>query len=113
MSSTLLHFLMLQQRRSMEAHERRCVREDQIKCDPHPCPHLEQSPVTQALERPARLVELDTRQNDGFTITLEWDRDTGKTQIVVADVRNASQYVLPVPPASALDAFRHPFRYVL
>jgi len=42
-------------------------------------------------------VELDTRQNDGYTISLEWDRDTGKTQIVVDDIRIAGQLVFPVP----------------
>jgi hypothetical protein len=56
-------------------------------------------------------VELDTRQNDGYTISLEWNRETGKTQIVVGDVRTASQLVFSVPAASAGDAFRHPFRY--
>jgi len=56
-------------------------------------------------------IELDTRHVDGLTISLEWDRDTGETQVVVDDVRAASQSVFPVPPASAGDAFRHPFRY--
>jgi hypothetical protein len=57
-------------------------------------------------------VQLDTRRNDGYTVSLEWNRDTGMTQIVVADIRAASQLVFPVPAASAGDAFRHPFRYV-
>jgi hypothetical protein len=57
-------------------------------------------------------VELDTRQNDGLTVSLEWDRGTGKTQIVVDDVRTASRIVFGVPRANAGDAFRHPFRYV-
>jgi hypothetical protein len=56
-------------------------------------------------------VELDTRQDAGYTISLEWDRDTGQTQIVVADLRDASLLVVPVPGANAGDAFRHPFRY--
>ena len=56
-------------------------------------------------------VELDTRQDAGHTISLEWDRDTGQTQIVVADIRDASLLVFPVPGANAGDAFRHPFRY--
>ena len=57
-------------------------------------------------------VELDTRQDAGYTISLEWDRDTGQTQIVVADIWDASLLVFPVPGANAGDAFRHPFRYV-
>lgn len=42
-------------------------------------------------------VELDTREADGLTISLEWDRDTGTTQVVVQDVRGASQMAFPVP----------------
>jgi hypothetical protein len=56
-------------------------------------------------------VELDTRQDAGYTVSLEWERDTGETQIVVADIRNASPIVFGVPRANAGDAFRHPFRY--
>jgi hypothetical protein len=56
-------------------------------------------------------VELDTRQNDGYTVSLEWDRDTGNIQIAVDDIRGAGQTVSPIPAANAGDAFRHPFRY--
>ena len=56
-------------------------------------------------------VELDTRHDAGFTVSLEWDRDTGQTQIVVSDVRSASETVVTVPRVKAADAFRHPFRY--
>jgi hypothetical protein len=33
-------------------------------------------------------VELDTRRGDGLMVTLECDRDTGHTQIVVHDMRS-------------------------
>jgi hypothetical protein len=56
-------------------------------------------------------LELDTRQDPGYTVSLEWDRDTGSTQIVVDDIRNARRLVFRVPGANAGDAFRHPFRY--
>jgi carotenoid cleavage dioxygenase-like enzyme len=56
-------------------------------------------------------VELDTRQSDGFTVSLRWHRDTGQTQIVIDDARTASHTVFAVPGAHAADAFRHPFRY--
>jgi hypothetical protein len=56
-------------------------------------------------------VELDTRHGDGLTVTLEWDRDTGHTQIVVHDMRSDGQIAFVVPPVRAADAFRHPFRY--
>jgi hypothetical protein len=56
-------------------------------------------------------VELNTRQNDGFTVSLEWNRETGETQIVIDDNRAASPTVVAVPGPRAADAFRHPFRY--
>jgi hypothetical protein len=56
-------------------------------------------------------VELDTRRGDGLTVTLEWDRDTGQTQIVVHDMRADGVIAFAVAPANAADAFRHPFRY--
>ena len=56
-------------------------------------------------------VELDTRQDAGYTVSLEWDRDTGETQIVLADTRDASLLVFLVPGENAGDALRHPFRY--
>ncbi len=57
------------------------------------------------------VVELDTRHSDGLTVTLEWDRATGHTQIVVHDIRSDEPIAFGVPPANAADAFRHPFRY--
>jgi hypothetical protein len=56
-------------------------------------------------------VELDARQDADYTVSLEWDRDTGETQIVVEDIRDASVLVFLVPGEDAGDAFRHPFRY--
>ena len=56
-------------------------------------------------------VELDTRQDAGYSVSLEWDRTTGQTQIVVDDIRNSAEIVFPVPHADAADALRHPFRY--
>jgi hypothetical protein len=44
-------------------------------------------------------------------VSLEWDRDTGKTQIVVADSGSSSMLAFPVAAENAGDAFRHPFRY--
>ena len=56
-------------------------------------------------------VELDTRQDADGTVSLEWDRGTGETQIVVADIRNESLLVFPLPGANAFEALRHPFGY--
>jgi hypothetical protein len=57
-------------------------------------------------------VELDMRHDARYTVSLEWDRDSGETQIVVADSGTPSVLVFPVPGENAGDAFRHPFRYV-
>ena len=57
-------------------------------------------------------VEVDRREHDGISVSLEWDRATRATQIVVEDSREASSVVLRIPNASAADAFHHPFRYV-
>ena len=56
-------------------------------------------------------VELDTRQDAGHTISLEWDRDTDDAQVVIADRQTERLFVVPVAGAKAGDAFRHPFRY--
>jgi hypothetical protein len=56
-------------------------------------------------------VELDTRQDADYTVSLEWNRDTGEIQIVVAEGQTASLLVFPVSGEDAGDAFRHPFRY--
>jgi hypothetical protein len=56
-------------------------------------------------------VELDARQDAGYTVSLEWDRDADNTQIVVANSRTACLLVFSVPGENAGDAFRHPFRY--
>jgi hypothetical protein len=56
-------------------------------------------------------VELDARHGDGLTVRLEWDRETGDTQIAVHDVRSDERIAFVVAPVSAADAFRHPFRY--
>src|SRR4051794_25295736 len=51
--------------------------------------------------RRSMFVELDTRHGDGLTVTLEWDRDTGHTQIVVHDARCDGLIAFIVPPVSA------------
>jgi hypothetical protein len=56
-------------------------------------------------------VELDRRKNAGYAVSLEWDRDTGETQIVLADSQDACVRVFLVQGVNAGDAFRHPFRY--
>jgi hypothetical protein len=66
---------------------------------------------TEAGKEPIVFVQLDARQDAGYVVSLEWDRDTDNTQIVVTDSRTACLLVFPVPGETAGDAFRHPFRY--
>ena len=56
-------------------------------------------------------VELNTHHDSRHVVSLEWDRDTGKTQIVVADTQTADWLAFPVPGADAGDALRDPLRY--
>ena len=101
MSPTLLRILM---------DRRRGITAD---CKHRPVTEVRTEPLVflELDTRQNEFVELDTRQNDGYTVSLEWNRDTGKTQIVVGDLRTASQLVFPVSAANASDAFHHPFRY--
>src|SRR5919202_272592 len=80
------------------------------KCSHGPPPRNSRLAVGTTRGR-SMFVELDTRHGDGLTVTLEWDRDTGHPQIVVHDMRSDGLIEFVVPPVSAADAFRHPFRY--
>jgi hypothetical protein len=57
-------------------------------------------------------VELDARHDARYTVSLEWDRDTGETRIVLANSRDESVLLFCVAAADAGDALRHSFRYV-
>ena len=62
-------------------------------------------------KEPIVFIELDTRRDGGFTVSLEWNRETGNTRIVVAESQSENELAFLVPGAKAGDAFRHPFRY--
>jgi hypothetical protein len=55
--------------------------------------------------------ELDKRSGDGFEVTLLWSEDTGAVFVCVDDERTEESFHIPVDPAEALEAFRHPFAY--
>jgi len=55
--------------------------------------------------------ELDHRLSDGMDVTLLWQPDTRETMISILDGRLGYALEFPVDPASALDAFHHPFAY--
>jgi hypothetical protein len=47
----------------------------------------------------------------GYTVSLEWERDSGETHIVVTDCGSSCVLIFPVLGENAGEAFRHPFRY--
>jgi len=67
--------------------------------------------ATQARREASVFVELDSRRDAGYTVSLEWDRNSGETQIIVADSAVSNLLVFLVPGENAGEAFRHPFRY--
>jgi hypothetical protein len=58
------------------------------------------------------LNELAYRENDGITVTLHFDTTTEIPCIEVTDTRTDSVQWFDVTPATALDAFYHPFAYM-
>jgi len=55
--------------------------------------------------------ELDHRTGDGIDVTLLWYPETSRVSVAVVDVRSGEAFELTVPPADALEAFRHPYAY--
>ena len=55
--------------------------------------------------------ELAQRNQDGLDVKLLWDRQSNDVWIELVDERTDSTLVFGVDPASALDAFYHPYAY--
>lgn len=55
--------------------------------------------------------QLDQRSGDGIDVTLLWDSRSNEVFLTVVDERLGETLEFGVPPASALDAFRHPYAY--
>jgi hypothetical protein len=63
-------------------------------------------------ERPIEaLRELDRRSGNGLDVKLVWEPATDCVFIGVIDQRTGNEFAIEVDPASALDAFYHPFAY--
>jgi hypothetical protein len=60
-----------------------------------------------------RARELDHRENDGIAVTLLWYEDANRVALRVVDNQTDEEFELEVPGSDALDAFRHPFAYIL
>jgi hypothetical protein len=57
--------------------------------------------------------ELDHRESDGIAVTLLWYEDPDMVAIRVRDSESDEVFELGVPAGEALDAFRHPYAYIL
>jgi hypothetical protein len=55
--------------------------------------------------------ELDYREGDGLEVTLVWYREDDGIAVKVLDTRTGERFEFHVDPASARDAFQHPFAY--
>ena len=55
--------------------------------------------------------ELDYREGDGLEVALVWYRAGNEIAVKVLDTRTGERFEIPVDPASARDAFNHPFAY--
>ena len=57
--------------------------------------------------------ELDHRESDGVSVTLLWYEDSNRVTIHVVDPATGEEFDLEVAGRDALDAFRHPYAYIL
>jgi hypothetical protein len=64
-----------------------------------------------AVDDQMEIRELDQRNDDGLEVTLLWSPRTGKVFLAVEDARTEERFHFAVDPATALEAFRHPFAY--
>jgi hypothetical protein len=65
--------------------------------------------TTDATFRPP--IELDSRTQDGFQVSLLWQPGTDVVVVEVNDERAGNYFQLVVDGHEALDVFRHPFAY--
>jgi hypothetical protein len=57
--------------------------------------------------------ELDHRESDGIAVTLLWYEDSNRVSVRVVDHERDEELELEIAPRDALDAFHHPYAYVL
>jgi hypothetical protein len=57
--------------------------------------------------------ELDHRESDGVSVTLLWYEGSNRVTIHVVDSVTGEELDLEVAGRDALDAFRHPYAYIL
>ena len=57
--------------------------------------------------------ELDHRESDGVSVTLLWNEDSNRVTSHVVDSDTGEEFDFEVAGRDALDAFRHPYAYIL
>ena len=57
------------------------------------------------------VVELDHRSSGSLDVSLFWNRTTNAVVLQVIDWAGDDDFVTAVDPATAMQAFRHPFAY--
>ena len=55
--------------------------------------------------------EIASRESNGLTVVLCWQRREDAVTLAVSDSRNGERFELPVASDRALEAFYHPFAY--
>jgi hypothetical protein len=58
------------------------------------------------------LMEVDSREFDGLTVTFVYDSDTEISTIHVIDSKTEQHYAIECEKDSAPDCYRHPFAYI-
>ena len=70
------------------------------------------NPTPPEAQEPSILIrELDHRKSNGIEVTLLWNARTKAISVSVVEEPGATSIQFEVPPADALDAFRHPYVY--
>jgi hypothetical protein len=57
--------------------------------------------------------ELDYRESDGISVSLLWYADLDTVSVRVVDGQTEEEFEVEVAADDALDAFRHPYAYIL
>jgi hypothetical protein len=70
-------------------------------------------PLMEVGDAPQRgaVVELDHRSSGCMDVSLFWNRLTNVVFVQVVDWHEGEDFCIPVEPARAGEAFRHPFAY--
>lgn len=74
---------------------------------------LREACVTGLREKGTQPRELDHRESDGIAVTLLWHEDSNRVAVRVVDSASDEEFELEIAARDALDAFHHPYSYML